>query len=253
MKVNNYFERSRFSLLLKLELFKSKQAIVMTLVIAFGLLFLVGFLLDIITSGKARFDHDQNFLGSFMLGGFVLSSLSFNDLSNPLKRQHYLTLPVSTFEKFFSMWLLTSIGWTILFTVIFTLYTYAANAVGHLIFPNVTFTTFDPFGNYSLNTIRYYFVLQGVFMVGAVHFREYVLPKTLFTLVIFTLVSAILGYFIMQESFLMEHECSSAGECEVLQEISVHPVWRLVTWLFWWAFAPLCWVITYLGLKENER
>jgi hypothetical protein len=124
--------------------------------------------------------------------------------------------------------------------------------VGSLIFPHVTFLPFDPFGSYAITTIQYYFVLQGIFMVGAVHFKGYVLPKTLSLIVIFMLFSGIAAYFIMKESFLADHECTSAGECEVLREIGVHQAWRLITILFWWVFAPLCWVITYLGLKEKE-
>jgi hypothetical protein len=95
-------------------------------------------------------------------------------------------------------------------------------------------------------------VLQGIFLVGAVHFNAYVLPKTLFIIVIFAMIFGILAYFIMRGSFLAEHECTSAEDCEVLLAIGVNPAWRVITGLFWWVLAPLCWVIAYLGLKEKE-
>lgn len=253
MNVKNYFDLSRFWLLLKMELFRSRRAIAMTLVILFGMLFFMGFLLEIIVGEHTLvYKHDENFSSALMLGGFILSSLAFNDLSNTLRRYHYLTLPVSTFEKFLCMWLLTSVGWILMFTITFTLYTFFANPIGQLLFRYMTFMSFEPLGRSATTAMQYYFVLQGIFMVGAVHFRGYVLPKTLFALVIFALLSGILAYFIMRGSFLVEHECTSAGECEVLTEILVHPASQLIKWLFWLAFAPLCWVVTYLGLKEKE-
>jgi hypothetical protein len=29
-------------------------------------------------------------------------------------------------------------------------------------------------------------------------------------------------------------------------------IWNILQWMFWWLLAPLSWVITYLGLKEQE-
>lgn len=225
----------------------------MTLVILFGLLFFAGLLLDIIVGEhKIVYEHDNNFSSSLLIGGFILTSLAFNDLSSTLRRYHYLTLPASTFEKFFCMWLLTSFGWILLFTICFTAYTFIANPIGHLLFRYMTFVPFKPLSHIATNSMISYFVLQGIFMIGAVHFRGYVLPKTLFALVLFALTGGIIAYFIMRDSFLVEHECNSVGGCEILREIQVHPAWRLVQWSFWWLFAPLCWVITYLGLKEKE-
>jgi hypothetical protein len=28
--------------------------------------------------------------------------------------------------------------------------------------------------------------------------------------------------------------------------------WQIISWFGQWLLAPLCWVITYLGLKEQE-
>jgi len=33
---------------------------------------------------------------------------------------------------------------------------------------------------------------------------------------------------------------------------AVYQLWQVIIWLFWWVLPPLCWVITYLGLKEQE-
>lgn len=250
--MKDYFDISRFWLLLRMEIFRSRKGLLMTFVITFGFLFFMGMLLECMVEKIKVFEsHPLNYAFSLMVGGFILSSLAFNDLSNTLKRYQYLTLPASTLEKFISMWLLTSVGWIIFFTFAYTVYTLIANAIGTALFSHITFPTFDPFSEFATDVIKYYFVLQGIFLVGAAHCKGYVFPKTLFTLVIFSVIIGILAYFIMRGSFLVEHECG-AGECEVLDQIKGHQASLFLQGLFWWVLAPLCWVITYIGLREQE-
>ncbi|HEY5825794.1 MAG TPA: hypothetical protein VIT44_15575, partial [Cyclobacteriaceae bacterium] len=94
------------------------------------------------------------------------------------------------------------------------------------------------------------FVLQGIFLVGAAYFKGYVFPKTVFALILFFTVGAILGYFIMGEEFF-NHDCG-VGECAVLNEMTSHYVSVVLQWIFWWVLAPVCWINTYLGLKGQE-
>ena len=251
MDLKNYFDLSRFWLLVKMELFKSKKGLLMLLVISFGLLFFVSLLFDCAVEKRKIFDdHAENYAFHLIIGGFILTSLAFNDLSDSLKRYRYLMLPASTFEKFICMWLLTSVGWIALFTTTYTIYTLIANAIGSVLFSQMTFLAFDPFGNYSLTTMKSYFVLQGTFLVGAAYFKGYVFPKTLFSLILFFTVAGILGYFIMGDEFF-NHDCG-VGECAVLHEVISHDISMVLQWIFWWMLAPLCWINTYWGLKEQE-
>jgi hypothetical protein len=252
MELRNVFYLPRFLLLLRLELFRCRKAIGMMLVITLGILILLGLLLDIIVRDiRLVYDHHDNYAASMLIGGFILSSLAFTDLASPLKGSHYLTLPASAFEKFLSMWFLTSVGWVVLYTLIFWVYTLLVNPVATLLFHAITFKPFEPFGDYALTVILYYFTLQGIFLVAASHFKGYVFAKTVFALVLFILVIGIISYFLMRNSFLVEHECT--GErCVILEAIEVHPAWLFVKSLFWWTLAPLCWIMTYLGIKEKE-
>ena len=96
MNVKNYFDLSRFWLLLKMELFRSRKGLLLMLVIIFGILFFAGLLLTCAIEKKRIFDeHPSNYAFHLMIGGFILSSLAYNDLSNTLKRYRYLTLPAS--------------------------------------------------------------------------------------------------------------------------------------------------------------
>jgi len=253
MNVRKHFDASRFWLLLKTELFKSRTAIAITIVVMFGLD--IGFVLSqVVDAGGSKiiYDHHINYFAAMLIGGFVLSSFAFNDLGHALRRYQYLTLPVSAFEKFLCMWLLTSVGWIVLFTTCFTLFAWVANPVGHALFPHITFLPFDPTSGASMDAMHYYFVLQGIFLVGAAHFHGYAFVKTLFVLALFAIVAGFIAYLISRGSVLIDHECTSPGECAVLHEIGLHPAWLLMKWIFWWMLAPVCWIITYVGLKEME-
>jgi hypothetical protein len=137
-----------------------------------------------------------------------------------------------------------------MFTLVFIVYTVTANALGHLLFNNITYLAFEPLGKIPLKAVGFYMVLQGIFLVGAVHFRGYVFPKTIFTLLLFGMVCGIIFYLIMANMFHSDITCTP--ECNPMKDKTLYQIWMVVQWLFRWVMAPLCWVITYIGLKEQE-
>lgn len=249
--MRNYFSLARFLKLLKLELARSLRGIFIAFEITFGMLFFIGFLLSIIMEDSmVFFEHTGGYAFTLIIGGFVLTSLAFNDLSNSLKSFNYLTLPASILEKFITMWLLTSVGWIVLYSFTYYMYTLAANPIGSMIDPNLQFENFDPLSGFAIATIKYYFVLQGLFLVGATHFKGYVFPKTIFTLILVGLVVMLLTYLMVGDLMQSNEECLS--EQNYLEGKPIHRIWLMTQWAFWWVMAPLCWVISYLGLKGRE-
>ena len=176
---------------------------------------------------ETSYAHHENFALSLLIGGFILSSLAFRDLGNTLLRSRYLTLPVSTFERFFCMWLLTAIGWIIVFTAIFSAYTALANMVGRLLFADINFLPFNPFGEFAISSMKYYFVTQGIFLVGAAHFKGHVFPKTLFALISFTAICGIIAYFIMSDIIFSDHVCTG-DECELVVALGTNTGWMIM-------------------------
>ena len=250
MNPTKLFSISRFFTLLKLELYRSRKAVLITFVITFGLLF-TGLILETILGYKNVFEsHPSSYAFALMMGGFILSSLTFNDLSNTLRRQNYLILPASTLEKYLSMWLLTCICWIIIFTLTYIVYALIANAIGHHLFRNMTYLAFVPFSRVPVGAIKFYIVLQGIFMIAAVHFRGFVFPKTILTLLLFGMVCGIIFYCIMTGLFHSDSEI--LAEYKPPKGTAVYQLWQAIIWLFWWVLAPLSWVITYIGLKEEE-
>jgi hypothetical protein len=251
MNLTNYFNSSRFGLLLKMELRRSIKGILIAFVIIFDIL-LVGFILDnIFTNYKVYTAHQASYAVFLILGGFIITSLSFNDLSNPLRRHNYLTLPASTFEKFLSMWFLTCVVWIVVYTIAFTLYTVLANSIGNVFFKHVTFLAFAPLAATPITAIKYYLVIQGVFLVGAVNFRGYVFPKTLLTILLIAIVGGLVFYIFMFDIANSNLECT-LDKCNPMQEERYRQMWQVIQWMFWWLLAPLCWVLAYFGLKDQE-
>ncbi len=249
--MHSYFDISRFWLLMQLELFKSRRAIVMTLVIIFGLSFFMGMIVDLtIEPLTTVFDHYENYAFSLLIGGFILSSLAFHGLRNTLTRYQYLMLPVSAFERVLCMWLLTSLGWILVFTLTFTLYTLFANTVGQLLFSQVKFNGFNPFNEQAFTPMKYYFVCQSVFLVGAAYFRGYVLPKLLILLIAVAFTFLIITYSILNDVMLADYHTDE--ECDWENMPGIKTVWTGVKFFFWWILAPMSWVLTYLGLKDQE-
>lgn len=221
----------------------------MALAIIIGILFFLGLLLTpVFEPGLTYFEHSSGYAFTLLTGGFILSSMAYRDLGNPLKRYNYLTLPVSTLERFLSMWLLTSIGWVFLYTFIYALYSLFANAIGQVIFTHITFETFNPLSGYAFKFMKYYVVLHGIFLAGAAEFRGFALPKTLLALVIFGAVCGGITYLIMKGYFDVEYTL----EPDLFAGMPVSQIWKVIQWMFWWLFAPISWIITYLGLKEQE-
>ena len=251
MSLTNFFNLARLGLLMKMELRKSIKGIIIAMVVLFGVAF-TGFILDNVFNNYKIYNmHQASYVFFLLLGGFILSSLAFNDLGTPLKRYNYLTLPASTFEKFLSMWLLTPLGWIIIFTFLFIIYSFFANTIGSLFFRNVTFIGFTPLAKIPFEGIKYYIAIQGIFLVGAVNFRGFAFLKTLFTIMIIALVGGIIFYIFMIDIANSNMECTME-KCNPMQEPKYREVWQIIQWLFWWVMAPLSWVLTYIGLKDQE-
>jgi hypothetical protein len=250
MNLSNYFEPLRFWRLLKMELFRSKKGLVITFVVTFGFLF-TGFILENIFSSSQVFDsHGVSYTFLLLTGGFILSSLAFSDLGNPLRRYSYLTLPASTFEKFMSMWVLTCIGWILMFTITFLIYSLIANSAGRYFFRNVTFRAFDPLDKATLIAMGYYILFQAIFLVGAVHFRGYVFPKTIFVVMLFGMICGLIVYLIMADIINTADQCPPGYN--PFEDKPIKQFLQIVGRSGAWILAPLGWVITYIGLKEQE-
>jgi hypothetical protein len=167
-------------------------------------------------------------------GGVLITSYAFADLHRTKRGYAYLMLPASQFEKFFSRWFLTSVG-------------YAG-------FSLLVYGLFSKFINYSATSAVFnasiwsvfaqYIVLQSVVFLGAIYFKRYRLLKTAVAvgvlMFVVIMLLALLVYIMnpgdMLTSWLAMMDVMSRGGY----------------YFFWMLLAPLSLITAYVRFKEYE-
>jgi hypothetical protein len=116
--------------------------------------------------------------------------MSFNELGNKSRGIDYLLFPASHLEKFLSTLIVTTIGFLLVYHLAFYLAAMAADAImtvrtGHHM-------ENDLFVDAKRNGWGYFyyawFIMQAIFLLGAVYFHKYSFIKTMFCLFVFVLV-----------------------------------------------------------------
>jgi len=64
------------------------------------------------------------------------------------------------------------------------------------------------------------------------------------------MLCGLIFYFFMADIIHTADECPP--DYNPFTEDSVKQFWQVIQWFGKWLLAPLCWVIVYLGLKEQE-
>ena len=108
-----------------------------------------------------------------------------------------------------------------------------------------------------------YFILQSVFMLGAIYFKKSPGIKTILSIVVYVLVFTIFVTLAIKIFFggsfwnllFISNKFTDVPESVVRSGIFLR-VWSMITYSarigFLYLLAPLCWVIGYIRLKEKE-
>ena len=260
------FNLNRILLLLKAELLQGKRKILIIGGAVFGLLTIFALM-----NAAGEPSGDPEFIDFhylwypilLLLGGLIFTSRAFNELDEKTGAHHYLTLPASTLEKFTSKWLITSIGFALLFSISYWLYTMIANGLCTGIFGEApkTFSLFETHHEYDGNSVmifvKFYLAIQTIYLVGAIMFRKYVVFKTPLAGLGITLAFAFVVVLIARVVF---HEAFDGWEATPM---NVHPSETLdnffngpaenLGWFCLFFILPI-WMLTigFFKLKEKE-
>jgi hypothetical protein len=192
-----------------------------------------------------------------------VSSLAFKELHLDAQNVFYLTLPGSSLEKFLSKLLVTSIGYAVGSLVFYTGVSAAAEGLNRVIF-DFARPLFNPFTRPVLLALAVYVVTQSIFLVGSVYFRKVAFIKTSLYLVLIGIALAILTglamWFVFRDfatgrRIVLEpyfNQLGQGGNLEAVLYALGGPFARVFKILFWAALPPVCWVISYLRLRETE-
>jgi len=203
MQTNNQFSIKRFILLTKQSLRVNKKNIGIALAGISGILFL----LLLLFQKMGRFINWSNnaYFGAFVFFFFALgviyASSSFPAFRSKEKSIAYLTLPISTSEKFIFELLTRVVGYIILLPILFWLIANIEGRIVHYYIPDFVNYNFsfkqvlvdNPMTGWSkivfLQSSLFAFIAA---FTGACHFSKSPLIKTLFT---FSIIVA--GYFLL--------------------------------------------------------
>lgn len=132
-----------------------------------------------------------NFGLILLIGGFIYSSLAFNEFSKLTTRSEYLSLPASSLEKLIVKWLYTNPFVIIAVTATFLV-------IGSLFMPIIDNFLMNGYSNEILtsksywNLVGVYFVVHSIFFFGSIAFNRGAIIKTLLYLLAIAAVVAII-------------------------------------------------------------
>ncbi|MDN5214316.1 hypothetical protein QQ020_19715 [Fulvivirgaceae bacterium BMA12] len=262
MTLDSYFDIKRFGYLLKKEVFSNLKLFIIALGAMSGILLII-FLVDIIDWENDGYlnrslwnNHMFFFIPPYLIIGVLFTSLAYKDLLQVNKAYAYLTLPVSNFERALSMLLMTTVIYTIFFIVYYMVFSTLLNGLGMIITAR-EFGWFDVTAEPVVMAIKLYLVIQSIFLLGAAAFKKFPFLFTLLTIflaaVALIILTVTLANFMFSEFFHTDNRIDVPDFISKdLQNFIEYDLPVILENVFWYVLAPVCWVITYLKLKERE-
>ncbi|MBC9931071.1 hypothetical protein [Chitinophaga qingshengii] len=264
MQPNNVLDFPRLGYYFRHHLLASWKTYLLGILSIFGLLMAIPTLMLVTDNAPHQLDDVIGFyyFGLFF-GGLLFTSMAFSDFSAKEKGIHFMMLPASQFEKFITVFLITTIG----YLVVFHLAAYAA-----LVFMQQTCiirngTPLEMNWQFAEGgTIYIYFAyifLHAVFMLGAVSFSRLAFIKTLVTLLL-----CLLGLYLLNTLFVWILFGSATDQpfqnlpfalvgtrggkfgtdVYVISEKMIYGYAFIAKYLL----APCIWTIAYFRLKDKE-
>lgn len=225
MQANNQFSIQRFMMLIKQSLRVNKKTIGISLAGISGTLFILLILFQKMSSFEdwTNQSYFKTFWAFFFIFGIIYSSLSFPAFRSKEKSIAYLTLPVSTSEKFIFELLTRIVGFIILMPLLYWIIANVEGSIIHYYFPslaNYKFSFHQAFTESSNKQVTGWVILSSIqsclfvfiaVFTGASHFQKSPLVKTLFTFSAIVIGYLLFIYLLFKGLNLESHVPSNGG------------------------------------------
>lgn len=249
MQTNKAFSVTRAWYALRADLVQHSRAVLTGAGSAAALVLVIGVTTARNAHGGAL--HAGLFPLVLAIGGVLFTSSLFTDLHDKPRAHAYLTLPVSTLERWLVRLLLSTIGVAAAAVAGYFLAALLGAGVSELIWgrsPGV----FVP-GADAWRAVLSYLVTSSLFLFGAVYFRRWHAFKVVLSVaaawLALMLLAAALAWLLFPALFAaLDHDPD-------LTEIAPHltgPIVQGAKIFYWAVMAPLFWFLTFLRLREAE-
>lgn len=179
-----------------------------------------------------------------MITGFSMSASSFKDMHDKQGCAHYLTIPASVTDRFLAKWLQSSILFSLAAVLLYYLSSWVCVMINHLMVHEYTAPLNITDSGLWLD-IKKYLICQSIFLFGGAYFKKNPLMKTVLTVsCLYLVVSLIVSFYTVR----LVHQ-NDFYNLSVL----IHNSFSGVQFLFWIILAPVCWIGTYLCIKNHEN
>ncbi len=253
MEKINQFSLQRFALLIKrYAMFNIKSWLIGFGALA-GVLIVISALQIIFSGGTYNISPLVN-LGQVIIftGGFLITSMSYNEIHTPARSQFYLTLPATAGEKLFSHWIITSVGFVLIANVLLSAVLFLTSSISYMSL-SIPVEVFNPFTQQNLTLMSIYVVLHSIFFLGALYFRKNNFLKTILSLFVIQLVFNIFIFLMIYLVIGKEGFQQDMSMMEVnLGKFATETFPMLMKILFYGILAPFCLLVSYFRLKERE-
>lgn len=259
--MNQIFDITRASALLKLNLTLNRKPVVLALAGFFGFVFVTSFF--VANSSPFLLDKMHTIFYYILIFGGVglVAGRSFWHLNTTERSIAHLSLPASTFEKYFIPWLLSGIAWIVFAILSYLVSAALINGIWSAMM-GFEYEFFNPFtkmiGPESVNQVyKPYFLIHATFFLGAAAFRTHAIPKTLLTgfLVnsLFTFVNMLVLLILFGSfgdfNFTINHQEGWQENFKYFFEVFLP---KFVEYSFVYVIPVVFYIAAFFKLKERE-
>ena len=273
--MNNTFDINRFILLLRKDIQENWKKYLIRILTIYGVVTLVITWNTHITYNEhEKFGKTLEYLNNdliifslmiFFIFGCISASMIMEPINSKTKRLVYLMNPSSSFEKYFSRWVFFTIGYILIFLVLFFLSDATRVLITSIRFPDteVPFLHFDKFlGNNEYNyvfhnttrlafSVTLFFFIQSLFILGATFWPKNALVKTFSAGTIITVTFLLVCWCII--ALLFENGMDSFGKALQQKTFGIQDI-TIIKYLtvLGAIFTVVNWVLAFFRFKESE-
>jgi hypothetical protein len=252
MEKINQFSLQRFILLMKRHMTLNHKTWLTGFAAIGGLLIIISQFQIFTSGGVLNLAVLVNTGTTFILiGGFLLTSMAYNELHSPARSQFLLILPATNLEKLLSHWFVTSFLYVALANIALFLSVLVASIISALVYGS-TIEFFNPFTEQNARIMGTYIVIQSIFLLGALYFRRNNLLKTLLAIFLVMMVLSMWSGLIVYILGVPSGDYNAESVSPVVANFFEFTLPRIAGIIFWVVLAPFFLIVSYFTLKERE-